>query len=66
MLSSLQTSAGFEQVIADTLMELAEIPTRRQRRDTVALLTLTTDSADAVTVFEPMSRTLRSHEAGQR
>ncbi len=66
MLSSFDTSSRFEQVIAETLMELAEIPTPNPGRGSPSLFTLTVDAVDDVTVFEPMSRSLRSRETGQR
>ena len=66
MLSSFDTSSRFEQMIAETLMELAEIPTANPGRGNPSLFTLTVDAVDDVTVFEPMSRSLRSRETGQR
>ena len=66
MLNSFDTTARFEQVIAETLMELVEIPTRRQELDGSALYGLTPDCADDIRVFEPMTSTLRSYETGQR
>lgn len=66
MLSRIDKSPSFDRVVAETLKELAEIPMSFGRSANAALITLTTDSVDDVTVFDAMNESLRSNETGQR
>jgi len=64
MLSTGDAAERFERAVAETLRELHQFPGAKLPRR--VLTALTADSVDDVTVFDPMIRSLRSDEAGQR